>query len=100
MNNKDHQAIAGIINANTVGIPMQLGTTQFISMEIITHLANHMAADARCKCIETGVLPHLVAAGVHDIDCDGGDSFDRAAFIAACYGETAGQDHNATPGRT
>ena len=72
MNTKDHEAIAGVIAkaSDNQFFPPTFGDT------LIEALANYMAAEVaheKAICSSDFVL--------HE--------FDRAAFIAACYGEKA-----------
>ena len=85
MDVKDHEAIAGIVRQ-----------TQFLAL----HPSKATLVDALGDYMEAEYTPH--PGWACDERCEGQTTyhhFDRAAWIATCYGEPAHQD-NATPGRT
>ena len=121
MNAQDHEAIAGIY-ANTFDLERQLRmwiTQDFpepphtgrinhlvpVLVEKLTWmfanaLADYLAAEQCGCCGATKDTDSSYCADCHVCEgqCDPHPNwFDRAVFIAACYGETAHQD-NATPG--
>ena len=93
MDAKDHEVIAGIIEKGLQFAPEPIFPNVKAIIEVdllVRNLADYMAAN----CPKTA-FGHQNEAGSTCKNC----GFDRAAWVAACYGEPAHQD-NATPGRT
>ena len=90
MNAKDIQAIAGIINHN-LPVSAPLDDSHQATKRVIEALADYFekTESHTGACLDQESHEWVVSH----------EPFNRAAWIAACYGETAHQDHNATPER-